>query len=422
MAITSVIGGQWGDEGKGKIVDLLSENVGVVARYQGGANAGHTVYIGEQKIVLHQIPSGILRENCHAVMGNGMVIDPIGLVEEIDMLHELNIETEGRIHIALNAHFVTPIQKAIDKVTEEASNNRIGTTCKGIGPTYVDKYNRIGIRGHDILSINSLKQKIEERKVFAIQNHELSEDVINALDSEFDLFFKSTQRISKYVGDTFSLIHSSIEQGVNLLVEGAQGTLLDVDHGTYPFVTSSNPTSGGITTGLGLPASKIDRNIGILKAYTTRVGKGPFPTELFDEDGEMLGKIGHEFGATTGRSRRCGWFDGVAGRYSCQLNGFTEIALTKLDVLDTFEEIKICVAYEVDGKKILNLSEVGHRLEDVTPIYETFKGWVESTNKTEHFDELPLRAQEYVNYLSEICKTPVKIISIGPERNEIISR
>ncbi|MBC8214019.1 MAG: adenylosuccinate synthase [Candidatus Marinimicrobia bacterium] len=422
MAITSVIGGQWGDEGKGKIVDFLSENVGIVARYQGGANAGHTVYIGEQKIVLHQIPSGILRQDCITIMGNGMVLDPVGLVDEMNMLNNLNIETKNRIHIALNTSIVTPIHKAIDRASETATNNRIGTTCKGIGPTYVDKYNRVGIRAFDLLNIKSLKEKITARLKVAENNNELIGISISSIKLELEEFYKAVTQIAPYVKDTFTLLHEQIKNGVNVLVEGAQGTLLDIDHGTYPFVTSSNPTSGGITTGLGLPISKIDRNIGIIKAYTTRVGKGPFPTELFDDDGKQLSNIGNEFGATTGRPRRCGWFDGIAAKYSCQINGFTEVALTKLDILDTFEEIKVCVEYEINGKTTKSLPSVMHRLDEVKPIYETIPGWNKPTCEVEHFNELPLRAKEYIGYLSDLMETPIKIISIGPERNQIISR
>ncbi len=422
MSITSVIGGQWGDEGKGKIVDFLSENVGIVARYQGGANAGHTVYIGEQKIVLHQIPSGILRPDCITIMGNGMVLDPVGLVEEMEMLNDLNIKTENRIHIALNTSIVTPIHKAIDKATETATNNRIGTTCKGIGPTYADKYNRIGVRAFDLLNIKSLKEKINDRLNMAKKNNELVDIDPSSIQSELEIFYKSAKQISSYVGDTFSLLHQQINNGINVLVEGAQGTLLDIDHGTYPFVTSSNPTTGGITTGLGLPISKIDRNIGIIKAYTTRVGKGPFPTELFDDDGKKLSKVGNEFGATTGRPRRCGWFDGVAAKYSCQVNGFTEVALTKLDILDSFEKIKVCVEYEIEGKRTKSIASVMHRLDEIQPIYETIPGWNQSTNNVEHFNELPLRAKEYISYLSELMETQIKIVSIGPERNQIISK
>ena len=422
MSITSVIGGQWGDEGKGKIVDFLSENVGIVARYQGGANAGHTVYIGEQKIVLHQIPSGILRPDCITIMGNGMVLDPVGLVEEMEMLNDLNIKTENRIHIALNTSIVTPIHKAIDKATETATNNRIGTTCKGIGPTYADKYNRNGVRAFDLLNIKSLKEKINDRLNMAKKNNELVDIDPSSIQSELEIFYKSAKQISSYVGDTFSLLHQQINNGINVLVEGAQGTLLDIDHGTYPFVTSSNPTTGGITTGLGLPISKIDRNIGIIKAYTTRVGKGPFPTELFDDDGKKLSKVGNEFGATTGRPRRCGWFDGVAAKYSCQVNGFTEVALTKLDILDSFEKIKVCVEYEIEGKRTKSIASVMHRLDEIQPIYETIPGWNQSTNNVEHFNELPLRAKEYISYLSELMETQIKIVSIGPERNQIISK
>ena len=422
MTTTSITGGQWGDEGKGKIVDLLSKNVEIVARYQGGANAGHTVYIGSTKIVLHQIPSGILRPNCHCILGNGMVIDPIGLVDEIEMLESFKIKVQGRILIAYNAHFVTPIHKAIDKLSEEVSEHPIGTTCKGIGPTYVDKYNRRGIRGHDLMDLNNLAGKLEFRLQKAIDHGELSQPNVEIVRKEFDQYILCVKKISEMITDTFTMLHQHNKRDSSILVEGAQGTMLDIDHGSYPFVTSSNPSTGGISTGLGLPLTDVDRRIGIFKAYTTRVGEGPFPTELNDDIGIKLQKTGNEYGATTGRPRRCGWFDGILAKYSAMVNGFNEIALTKMDVLDTFDEIKVCTAYQVDGVTLQNLSVVIYRLEDVIPVYESLKGWEMSTTEIEHYDELPLRAQQYIQFLSEVMETPVKIISVGPERNQIISR
>ena len=422
MAISAIIGGQWGDEGKGKIVDLLSKDAKIVARYQGGANAGHTVYHGDLKVVLHQIPSGILRSGCHCILGNGMVVDPIGLIEEIEMVQSHGFDTTGQIHVAMNAHIVTPVHKAVDVATEAATNNRIGTTGRGIGPTYVDKYDRVGIRGVDLLDANSLREKLDAKLETAIQSGHLPHDAKSQLNNQFQEFIECAAKVALLVSDTFARIHEFAERGENILIEGAQGTLLDVDHGTYPFVTSSSASSAGISTGLGLPTTKVETIIGILKAYTTRVGTGPFPTELFDDDGQKLRDLGHEYGATTGRPRRCGWFDGVAGLYSARVNGLTDVALTKLDILDHFEKIEVCVAYKVEGKEIKNMSEVLHRLEDVEPMYESLKGWMSTTTGIDKFKDLPQAAQDYISYLEGLMNTRILIISTGPGRDEILRR
>ncbi len=417
MAISAIIGGQWGDEGKGKVVDLLSSEVDVVARYQGGANAGHTVYKDNQKIVLHQIPSGVMRDDCKCLLGNGMVIDPIELVEEFENVKSKGL-TINNIFISMNAHITSPIHKLIDVNSEKKSNNKIGTTGKGIGPTYVDKYNRKGIRSCDLLDNENLKSKIEKQTNRALSSHQISTDDLNSIKNELDMFFKACNTISKHITDIMPILHGSD----NLLIEGAQGTLLDIDHGTYPFVTSSNPSSGGITTGLGLPLNKIDRLIGIFKAYTTRVGNGPFPTELFDEDGEKLQNIGKEFGATTGRPRRCGWFDAPLAKYSIMINGFNEITMTKLDILDEFEEIKVCTEYECNGEKSKNLSTFINQFDNITPIYKSVPGWKCSTVGINSFDDLPEKAKEYICYIEEILHTPIKHISTGPKRNDMIIR
>ena len=416
MAIKAVIGGQWGDEGKGKIVDLLSKDSEIVARYQGGANAGHTVYKNDEKIVLHQIPSGILRKDCYCIMGNGMVIDPIELVEEINMLRQKNISTENII-ISPNAHIVTPLHKYLDKKNEEKTNNFIGTTCKGIGPCYVDKYNRVGIRALDLSNSDKLKAAFIIRMNQCISNHQITDTDYETMKSEISLFFEACNDIKIYVKDTLSLLFSK----KNILIEGAQGTLLDIDHGTYPFVTSSSPFSGGITTGLGLPLTKFENIIGIFKAYATRVGSGPFPTELFDEDGKKLQNIGMEFGATTGRPRRCGWFDGLAAKYSCMINGLTDIALTKLDILDNFEKINVCIGYKYNQNEIQNYSEVVD-LEKVTPLYKEFKGWNCDLNGINDYNMLPLECKEYIKFLEDFLETRISIISIGPGRNDIIQK
>ena len=420
MSFDAIVGGQWGDEGKGKIVDLLSKNVDVVARYQGGANAGHTVYRDDKKIVLHQIPTGALRESCTCILGNGMVIDPIGILEEINTLKDLNIKVKNRIFIDYYAHIVTPIHKCIDRINEAKTNNEIGTTCKGIGPTYTDKYKRIGIRAIDILCSDTLVKKINGRLEIALNNNEISKEDVPQLKEELQLFYNTCTEITEYIQDTFQYLHNALNK--NILIEGAQGTMLDIDYGTYPYVTSSNCSSGGIGTGLGIPGSKLNNIIGIFKAYTTRVGGGPFPTELFNKDGEMLGSIGKEFGATTGRSRRCGWFDLVAARYSAQVNGLTGIALTKLDILNTFKTINICTAYDLNGKKTENMTEVLNQLQNVKPIYKQFKGWNINIDNITTFEDLPNKAQEYIKYLETEIGVPISIISIGPKRHQIINR
>ena len=418
MNIDAVVGGQWGDEGKGKIVDLLSKNVNIVARYQGGANAGHTVYQNDKKIVLHQIPTGALRENCICILGNGMVIDPIGILEEINTLKKLKIKVKNRILIDYYSHIVTPIHKYIDKTNEKRTNNEIGTTCKGIGPTYSDKYNRKGIRAIDLLTNDILQEKIEKRLSAAITNNEIEKEDLETLKKDIEIFYKTTQEIKEYIRDTFLVLYNS--QLPNILIEGAQGTMLDIDYGTYPYVTSSNCSSGGIGTGLGIPVSKINNIIGIFKAYTTRVGGGPFPTELFDNDGENLGKIGNEFGATTGRPRRCGWFDLVVAKYSAKINGLTHIALTKLDIFNTFKTIQVCVAYKFNGKITANLSEVLNSLDNIEPIYQEFKGWDSDIENSEQFNDLPIEAQKYIQFLENEIEVPINIISIGPKRHQII--
>ena len=417
MAISAIIGGQWGDEGKGKIVDLLSSDVDIVARYQGGANAGHTVYIVDKKIVLHQVPSGILRKECKCILGNGMVIDPIELINEFKNIISNGLATDN-VFISMSAHITTPIHKLIDLYNEEKLDNKIGTTGKGIGPTYVDKYNRKGIRAADLLDQNKLKIKVEQQIKSAIKNNQIESTALESLDTSLLEFYNACEIISKNIVDTMPMIHNSN----SILIEGAQGTLLDIDHGTYPFVTSSNPSTGGITTGLGLPLNKVERLIGIFKAYITRVGNGPFPTELFDEDGEKLQKIGKEFGATTGRARRCGWFDLPLANYSVMINGFNEITMTKLDILDQFDEIKVCTHYEIDGIKSDNLSTFINDLNKVTPIYKTIKGWNASTVGIQSFDNLPTNAKEYILYLENELNVPIKHISTGPKRNDIIAR
>jgi len=417
MSINVIVGGQWGDEGKGKIVDLLSKEANVVARYQGGSNAGHTVYHNDKKIVLHQIPTGILRENNICILGKGMVVDPDGIVEEIECLNNNKIDYANRIIIDYYAHIVTPLHKLIDQINEEKSGSKIGTTCKGIGPTYQDKYQRIGIRAIDLLDLSLLKNKLEKRIKIALDKNEISSD--DLLNINLTDYYNSCKIIKSFIQDSFPILFN--KNVGNILIEGAQGTLLDIDHGTFPYVTSSNCSSGGISTGLGIPGNKLNNIIGIFKAYVTRVGGGPFPTELFDADGKKLQSIGKELGATTGRVRRCGWFDIVAAKYSASINGLTGIALTKLDILDNFETIYVCTHYEFRNKKIIEMSSVLNYLDEVTPIYKEFKGWNCSIESTSSFDDLPKEAKVYIEFLSVKIGVPIEIISIGPKRHQILN-
>ena len=420
MSMTAVIGAQWGDEGKGKIVDLLSEKVDFVSRYQGGANAGHTVYYKDEKLVLHQIPAGILRENCKCILGKGMVIDPVGITNEIQLLNNNKINIDSRILIDYYAHVVTPIHKCIDKNNEIKTKNFIGTTCKGIGPTYADKYNRIGIRIIDLLNVENLKSKIKLRIDKALSMNEIQHQDIKSIENDLEIFYSACQQITPFIIDTHPIIHDNVKNSNPMLIEGAQGTLLDIDHGTFPFVTSSNCSSAGIGTGLGMPTNNLNYIIGIFKAYVTRVGGGPFPTELFNQDGVELQKKGKEFGATTGRARRCGWFDLVAAKYSVEINGLTHIALTKLDILDNFNKIKVCIGYEYNGETTSNFSKVINNLKDVKPKYKTFNGWTQDTSKVEHYNDFSNSVKEYIEFLSNELGIPISIISIGPRRNQII--
>jgi adenylosuccinate synthase len=420
MRATVLIGSQWGDEGKGKIVDILSEKFDIVARYQGGANAGHTVIIGDQQYILHLIPSGILRENVICVIGNGVVIDPQALLNEISLLEKNGIVIEGRLFISQNAHLIMPYHKLLDSIGE-SGEQKIGTTGRGIGPCYIDKYGRKGIRIVDLLNREDLERKIrfnlkeKNNLLQKVYNHE-------GLDVEAILkdYLEFNKTIDKYIKDVPTFLNQSLDEGKSILLEGAQGTLLDVDFGTYPFVTSSNPTSGGACTGTGVPPNRIDSVIGIVKAYTTRVGNGPFPTELTEEEGEKLRTIGAEFGATTGRPRRCGWFDAFLVAYSKMINGIDSVAITKLDVLSHFKQIKVCVAYELNGKKIKHFPTNVEHLSKVTPIYETLDGWNQEISDCKKFEQLPSRTKEYLNYISKESGVKIDIISVGAKRHQTI--
>lgn len=420
MSVSIIVGSQWGDEGKGKIVDLLSSKVDIVARYQGGANAGHTIQIGDKQYIFHLIPSGILHDNVICVIGNGVVIEPQALLDEIKMLEDNNINIKGRLFISHNAHLIMPYHKLLDSINEKGAL-KIGTTGRGIGPCYIDKYARSGIRIADLLNKDTLKEKI--RKNLDEKNNLLKKvydiDALN-VDEIIDECISFDQRIDEYITDTSAYLNDAILENKSILLEGAQGALLDVDHGTYPFVTSSNPTSGGACTGTGIPPTKISEVIGIVKAYTTRVGLGPFPTELFDEDGQKLGRIGAEFGATTGRPRRCGWFDAFLVNYSRKINGIERVVITKLDVLGYFDEIKVCVGYEINGKKLKYFPTSEAELTAATPIYESLKGWNKDISNVRSYDELPSEAKEYLTFISIKCGFEIKYISVGPKRSQTI--
>lgn len=420
MSVSIIVGSQWGDEGKGKIVDLLSSKVDIVARYQGGANAGHTIQIGDKQYIFHLIPSGILHENVICVIGNGVVIEPQALLDEIKMLEDNNINIKGRLFISHNAHLIMPYHKLLDSINEKGAQ-KIGTTGRGIGPCYIDKYARSGIRIADLLNKDTLKEKI--RKNLDEKNNLLKKvydiDALN-VDEIIDECISFDKRIDEYITDTSAYLNDAILENKSILLEGAQGALLDVDHGTYPFVTSSNPTSGGACTGTGIPPTKISEVIGIVKAYTTRVGLGPFPTELFDEDGQKLGRIGAEFGATTGRPRRCGWFDAFLVNYSRKINGIERVVITKLDVLGYFDEIKVCIGYEINGKRLKYFPTSEAELTAATPIYETLKGWNKDISNVRSYDELPPEAKEYLTFISIKCGFEIKYISVGPKRSQTI--
>ncbi|MET0403870.1 MAG: adenylosuccinate synthase [Cystobacter sp.] len=423
-----VIGAQWGDEGKGKVVDLLTEHAQVVVRFQGGNNAGHTLVVGGQKTVLHLIPSGILHQGKTCVIGNGVVLDPAVLVKEIDALKERGfLKDDAHLLISDNAHVIFPWHKLLDLSREKARGlSAIGTTGRGIGPAYEDKVARRGIRVRDLLNPERLRKRIDERLPGI--REELRELCASSSETPAELnadkvladFTALGERLRPYVSDVSLYLAGQVQRGARILFEGAQGTLLDVDHGTYPFVTSSNCVAGNAAVGSGLGPTAIDRVMGISKAYTTRVGGGPFPTELTDEQGERLRKVGDEFGATTGRPRRCGWLDGVVLRYAVRVNGLYGLALTKLDVLSGMKSLQICNAYELDGKRITELPGDYEDLARVKPLYETLPGWDDKLAGVRTFDELPENAKRYVRRVEEICGVPVTCISVGADRGETV--
>ncbi|TWS20578.1 adenylosuccinate synthase [Tsukamurella asaccharolytica] len=424
MPAIVLIGAQWGDEGKGKATDLLGEKLQWVVRYQGGNNAGHTVVLPNgDTFALHLIPSGILTPGVKNVIGNGVVVDPSVLLAELDGLEARNVDTSNLL-LSADAHLLMPYHVAIDKVTERfLGNKKIGTTGRGIGPCYQDKIARVGVRAQDVLDESILTQKVEAALEF--KNQVLTKiynrralDPRQVVDETLELAESFKQRIA----DTRLELNLALERGETVLLEGSQGTLLDVDHGTYPYVTSSNPTSGGASVGSGIGPTRITTVLGILKAYTTRVGSGPFPTELFDEWGEYLAKHGGEVGVTTGRARRCGWFDAVIARYATRVNGITDYFLTKLDVLSSIENVPICVAYEIDGVRYDEMPPNQTDFHHAKPIFETMPGWWEDISGCRTFEELPKNAQDYVLRLEELSGAHISCIGVGPGRDETIVR
>lgn len=424
MPVRIVIGAQWGDEGKGKVVDILSADSEYVVRYQGGANAGHTLKFDDTTIVLHLIPSGMFNGNSKCVIGNGVVVDPISLVKEIEEVESLGVELKNRLFISSSAHLILTYHKVLDKIKEKRrGSDAIGTTGRGIGPAYVSKVSRVGIRMNDLLDRDLLLNKIQKNLVdinTALKNV-YDEDELDASEILAELE-PAIKRISPYICDTTNILHDALDRGSSILLEGAQGSLLDVDHGTYPFVTSSSPTAGGACTGSGIPPIAITHAMGITKAYCTRVGNGPFPTELHNEQGEKLRKNGQEFGATTGRPRRCGWLDLVALKYAIRLNGMNELTLTKLDVLDDFETIKVCTHYEVDGNITHQFPMESTVLDTLKPVYKEFRGWNQSTRNISKFEDLPKNARDYIAFVEEFIGVKFNIVSTGPKRTETILR
>ena len=422
MSVTVVVGTQWGDEGKAKVIDLLAASHQIVARYQGGHNAGHTVVIGDQKYALQLTPSGVFYDTVTPVIGNGVVVDLPTLFKEIDALESRGIST-ARLKVSSLAHLIFPWHQAMDAALEAArGDGKIGTTLKGIGPAYVDKVKRAGIRVGEVLDIKSFEQRVRERAVAA--RREVSDVGGDTFDVEevVTAFVAYAERLAPYVADTVNLLHDAREHGENILLEGAQATFLDIDHGTYPYVTSSNPISGGAAVGSGLGPRHIDRIVGITKAYTTRVGMGPFPSELTDALGEALVDIGREYGTVTGRRRRTGWLDTVMLRHATRVNSLTEIALTKLDVLDTFDEVKVCTGYTINGTVMRNYPDRPDMLAHAIPVYETLPGWKSSTEGITKFADLPQSAQQIVKIVERETGIPVSMVGTGPSRDAMVVR
>jgi adenylosuccinate synthase len=422
MSVVVIVGAQWGDEGKGKIVDYLTRKARVVARYQGGHNAGHTVVINDEKYVLHLVPSGILHKDTLCIIGNGVVVEPAALIEEISGLKKRGIKVGDNLLISKSAHLIMPYHIALDQASEKAMGKKsIGTTGRGIGPTYVDKMGRSGMRVGDLLAPEVFLERLKANLVhvnFLLKN--LYRAPVFKPEKVLSEYMGYAKVLRKHIADTDILVNSAIKEKTNVLLEGAQGTLLDIDHGTYPFVTSSSAIAGGACTGLGIGPTKIDKVLGIVKAYTTRVGSGPFPTELHDKTGELIREKGGEFGATTGRARRCGWLDTVILRHSARVNGLSGIVLTKLDILDGMDTIRICNSYKYKGRTITEMPKELSVLEKCVPVYEEVSGWKESTLGITEFRKLPKQAQAYIRHIEELIGVKTAIVSTGQKRDELI--
>lgn len=421
MNSTVLVGVQWGDEGKGKIIDVLTEGVDVVVRFQGGNNAGHTVEIGSSKYVLHLVPSGIFRPNAICIIGNGVVVDPKALVKEIKELEQTaGINFKGRLEVSTRCHLIFKYHSLMDGLIEQQRNpdQKIGTTKRGIGPAYADKAARRGIRALEMLDLKRFEARFREEAAFYNKIFESYDSESVDVEAEWISLIEAAEFLKPYITDTVLTINKAAKAKKNILFEGAQGMWLDVDYGTYPFVTSSNTTSGGACTGSGLSPKYIDSVVGVMKAYCTRVGEGPFPTELFGEEGEELRALGREYGATTGRPRRCGWFDAVSARYSCMVNGVDKLAITKLDILDSYETLKVCTAYNVNGKVVTDMPSDTADIAVAVPIYEEYPGWNTPTTEACSFSELPDAAKQYLKKIAELVESDVGIISVGPNRRQ----
>jgi adenylosuccinate synthase len=420
MSNIVILGAQWGDESKGKLTDVFAEHADIVARYQGGDNAGHTIVLGEKTFILHLIPSGILRSNTVNIIGNGVVINLETLFREIDGLQQQGVEvTSENLKISDRAHLIMPYHKLVEHYEQMGSATKIGTTSRGIGPTYSDKMNRhAGIRVGDLLEFDNFQKKLDYNLETKAEALEIGGITRNTL---IETYYKYAERIAPFVTDTVAYMHEAIATEQRILFEGAQGTMLDIDFGTYPYVTSSNCTAGAVSTGLGIGPKEIDQVLGVSKAYVTRVGGGPFPTEMPPDLDEEIRNIGKEYGATTQRPRRCGWLDLVALRYATQINGFTGIVLTKLDVFDTLSELQVCVAYRHKGKHTTTFPSSLKTLEECEPIYETLPGWQQPLTEARTAQDIPQHTQAYIKFVSDYLNVPIPIISVGPDRNQIVT-
>ena len=422
MPVVAIIGAQWGDEGKGKVVDMLAEKASMVVRFSGGPNAGHTICNSYGKFSLHLVPSGIFYPHTVCLIGNGVVVSPSVLLGELENLQKQGVDT-SRLFISSRAHLIMPYHTLLDELEEAAKGSKaLGTTKSGVGPAYMDKVARLGIRAGDLLDRDSLLHRLrfvlEQKNIVLTKVYGASP---LSLEEVYSQYCQYAERLTPFIRETEPMVKQALERKEPILLEGAQGTLLDIDFGTYPYVTSSSPTAGGAFTGLGLSPTKLECILGVYKAYTTRVGGGPMPTELSDETGESIREIAHEYGATTGRPRRCGWFDGVVARFSASINGFSGVAITRLDVLDTFASIKICTSYKLNGDIIDQFPSSSAVLERCQPVYEELPGWQSPTNNLRRFEDLPQLAQSYVKRLEELIACPINIVSVGPKREQTIT-